>query len=1066
MNFDRLNLAGCIIAQAVPPTSGDGGDLPDQRCADAAFASANPTVCGAAAYLIIKPAVALLCKLGSINFSVFLYQNGIETQVTDGLTFSSSDPDILAIGVHTGSATGLAAGEVNVTVSRAGLTAKSILTVLTQECGQGDCNDIHVKTSILIDDSKSSGLAFGGGYSSRLAFGKAAALDYISKILQITELSDCVNVIPDGTVYNGAGTLNIHSFLTGGTAYQISFGGNDNHLSFTNPDGDPSNIYAPGTMIFTTHNPLLVAELHGIPDAPVTAIICAVPSIISQIPKDAVKIWSFTDIVNLLSPDFLNDVDELAAEINGIIQTQQKTDIGAILLAAVNDMLAATADEKIIIIISDGEHTSNANTQAILDTATLFKAAGGIIIAVGLRATGAGYDLLSRIATGGFFINALPNGAADVLDQLNYLKFILCVGDCITSRDSINTAALDFSSFINWEVIAGQVNLLGNGFIDLQPGNGLYVDMMGGSAGTIRTIDSFSLTGGQSYRISFKAAGNNRLNSLAGQKLQVSVMNADDSVPLPLSLIFNHVVIPNWDDPFTTYSFSFTAPFDVDVKLLFQQLFDSTFSGEWHGNLLDDVKFEEVSTLTTLFSDNFNAENPVVIPANDYGDYCSIGVPGTQNTDPNPLPDVESGLGATITYTSTKTACASCPAGSVNFPTQSIVPVMTSNTLPGGVISDNAGSVDAWLAFDNDPATNWTASVLASWLRYQLVNTKKVIAYSITATSDAPTAPANWILQGSNDATTWIDLDTQAGIVWFGGETKRFAFTNVTGYLYYRFSISATQNGDPAQISEIQLFESAPTQICKSAAATSFISQADADSKATLAAQADAQSNLNCVQRFSSTQQFTASCPVGQSGVSVTKSATATSLNSQNEADASALALATTAANAELTCGVSTNGQPITMAAEADYAIPYPSVKFVSGLSGLVTKVTLSLSQYHIGGTSSAHNYLLLVSPTGQKCIIFSNLTSAVLTGGTVDLIFDDAAGSFLPNVGFVTSGTYKPTQNGVNDLGVPAPAQPYATTLATFIGHNPNGSWALYFYDPTGVNLESIQQWDLTISV
>jgi hypothetical protein len=69
-----------------------------------------------------------------------------------------------------------------------------------------------------------------------------------------------------------------------------------------------------------------------------------------------------------------------------------------------------------------------------------------------------------------------------------------------------------------------------------------------------------------------------------------------------------------------------------------------------------------------------------------------------------------------------------------------------------------------------------------------------------------------------------------------------------------------------------------------------------------------------------------------------------------------------------------------------------------------------------------------------------------------VDLIFDDAAASQLPDSSQITAGTYKPTNYGAGDtFPAPAPAPSSATTLSTFDGTNPNGTWSLYVVDDTG---------------
>lgn len=71
---------------------------------------------------------------------------------------------------------------------------------------------------------------------------------------------------------------------------------------------------------------------------------------------------------------------------------------------------------------------------------------------------------------------------------------------------------------------------------------------------------------------------------------------------------------------------------------------------------------------------------------------------------------------------------------------------------------------------------------------------------------------AYWILQGSNDNSTWIDLDIHNSDdgwnSWVGGEFHTFnAFSegaNTTAYRYYRFYIGAT-GGNPPAAGEIQL---------------------------------------------------------------------------------------------------------------------------------------------------------------------------------------------------------------------------------------------------------------------
>ncbi|MGQ0655538.1 MAG: PEP-CTERM sorting domain-containing protein [Betaproteobacteria bacterium] len=71
--------------------------------------------------------------------------------------------------------------------------------------------------------------------------------------------------------------------------------------------------------------------------------------------------------------------------------------------------------------------------------------------------------------------------------------------------------ALNYSSFANWTVSNGTVDLIGNGFADLLPGNGLYVDLDGSSvnAGVLTKTAALSLSPG-TYTLKFALAGSQR----------------------------------------------------------------------------------------------------------------------------------------------------------------------------------------------------------------------------------------------------------------------------------------------------------------------------------------------------------------------------------------------------------------------------------------------------------------------------------------------------------------------------------------------------------------------------
>ncbi len=151
-------------------------------------------------------------------------------------------------------------------------------------------------------------------------------------------------------------------------------------------------------------------------------------------------------------------------------------------------------------------------------------------------------------------------------------------------------------------------------------------------------------------------------------------------------------------------------------------------------------------------------------------------------------------------------------------------------------------------------------------------------------------------------------------------------------------------------------------------------------------------------------------------------------------------------------------------------ASPYPSTINVSGLGSTISKVTVVL-------TNMTHTFpddiaILLVSPGGQKVILMedaggaSNITNVSLT-------FDDAAAASLADNAQLVTGTFKPTVGTPNggsiapptNFTAPAPASPYARTLASFIGSNPNGTWSLYVLDDTAQDIGTIASWSLIIA-
>ena len=109
---------------------------------------------------------------------------------------------------------------------------------------------------------------------------------------------------------------------------------------------------------------------------------------------------------------------------------------------------------------------------------------------------------------------------------------------------------------------------------------------------------------------------------------------------------------------------------------------------------------------------------------------------------------------------------------------------------------------------------------------------------------------------------------------------------------------------------------------------------------------------------------------------------------------------------------------------------------------------------------------VLLVGPGGQKLLLMSDAGGGGnLTGLT--FVFDSAAAGTLANSSQLAAGTFRPSNYGTGDtFAAPAPAGPYASTLTTFNGGNPNGLWTLYVVDDGSGDSGTLSGgWELTIT-
>ena len=124
---------------------------------------------------------------------------------------------------------------------------------------------------------------------------------------------------------------------------------------------------------------------------------------------------------------------------------------------------------------------------------------------------------------------------------------------------------------------------------------------------------------------------------------------------------------------------------------------------------------------------------------------------------------------------------------------------------------ENGPGEAAIRAADGDSGTKWLVFSSSAWLRYELSQTVSIASYSITSGDDAPERdPKNWIVQGSNDGTTWTTIDTRTNQDWTAAERrtkKTFEVTAAAPYSRYRLEIQANHSGGIIQLADFDLLQ-------------------------------------------------------------------------------------------------------------------------------------------------------------------------------------------------------------------------------------------------------------------
>lgn len=166
---------------------------------------------------------------------------------------------------------------------------------------------------------------------------------------------------------------------------------------------------------------------------------------------------------------------------------------------------------------------------------------------------------------------------------------------------------------------------------------------------------------------------------------------------------------------------------------------------------------------------------------------------------------------------------------------ENVVANLSSNTSSNITLSGSSqhNPHPYWHAFDGNPSTYWSSYYNGSswqawyWVTIQFSSAIILNSYSITGGGSGQAAPSNLTMQGSNNGTNWVNLESQNNIPdWqfnpTNDTTYNFSFNNTNSYTYYRLRILNSSletiydpntgiNSGECQIKEIELYRNIDT---------------------------------------------------------------------------------------------------------------------------------------------------------------------------------------------------------------------------------------------------------------
>lgn len=142
-----------------------------------------------------------------------------------------------------------------------------------------------------------------------------------------------------------------------------------------------------------------------------------------------------------------------------------------------------------------------------------------------------------------------------------------------------------------------------------------------------------------------------------------------------------------------------------------------------------------------------------------------------------------------------------------------LIPKMTSNTAPSGVVSassEYSSLYAAYFAFDRG-SNSWVSldNQSENWIAYDFGKKQKVTQYAVTSYnhSERQFDPKSWTFEGW-DGVDWVALDNQVNQSFTASAQKKVYTSSVQGeFSKYRLKVSAINGSTRVAIGELEMFD-------------------------------------------------------------------------------------------------------------------------------------------------------------------------------------------------------------------------------------------------------------------